>query len=87
MVKSVFIIGDRKEGYAVKAIPGHGLTLIQRIQRGKALWESQVWLKGKIVRRDSHRAIREAINYCHQRYRSHQRTGLKVHFRSNYRRA
>jgi hypothetical protein len=70
-VKAKFVIGDRKEGYDVV-----------RVDRKTEPWEARVWKNGSIRRRDGFNTQREAINYCHSRYRGFRSTGLKVHLRS-----
>jgi hypothetical protein len=70
-----FVIGDRKEGYD-----------IVKLERKSEPWESRVWDNNRIVRHDSFATRRDAINYCHHRYRGHRATGLKIHLRSNFRR-
>ncbi len=67
---STFIIGDRKEGYDVV-----------KLDRKKFSWESRVWNNGRIARHDRFETKREAINYCHSRYREHHAKGLKIHIR------
>lgn len=66
----MFVIGDKKEGY----------DIVKR-QRKTEPWESRVWDGNRIARRDGHDTRKAAIIYCHQRYRAHRGTGLKIHIR------
>jgi len=66
----MFIIGDKSEGYDVV-----------KKRRKTEPWESRVWVLGWMARRDGHDTQREAINYCHARYRAHAVSGLKIHVR------
>lgn len=70
-MSSKFVIGNRQQGYDVI-----------RVDRKCEPWDARVWSAGRIARRDGFDTQREAINYCHARYRGHKAKGLVVHLRS-----